>query len=110
MLVLASNFFFSLQKACASSDMQFGQSILPVRFVYLDQEGDVGKIWSNVSQDDSQYVIKFFDEKKQEMPPSRYLVAQYFKAGQETIIDGRITKCTQLIEKDNYIEEVRTIV
>lgn len=37
------------------------QSILPVKFVYLKEGGEVARMWSNVSEKDDLYVVKFFD-------------------------------------------------
>lgn len=36
------------------------QSILPVRFIYLDSEQNIIKIWNNVGPFDRAYVIKFY--------------------------------------------------
>jgi hypothetical protein len=62
-VALAFNCF--LIKGTQAAEVHFGQSILPVRFVYLDHNGQITKIWSNVSEKDSVYIIKYFDEKSQ---------------------------------------------
>ena len=62
-VVLIANFF--LPSLANAQVVNFSQSILPVRFVYLDNQNEIQKIWSNVSSDDSLYVVKFLNQKSQ---------------------------------------------
>jgi hypothetical protein len=47
-------------------NVSFSQSILPVRFVYIDVNGEVVKIWNNVRKGDDVYVLKFFSFEENE--------------------------------------------
>ena len=61
---LAASGFF-LPASASAKTLTLSQSILPVRFVYLNSGGEIEKIWSNISGKDSRYVMKFFDAKSQ---------------------------------------------
>ena len=111
------------QWSAEAANVTFGQSILPVRFVYLDQEGEVSSIWSNVSARDKVYVVKFFNEKtKSEVRMSEGLLARYRtaivqdenQAGKLKSFVRNSNTFTQasvdFVEKGDYFEEVHTIV
>jgi hypothetical protein len=61
-----------------AAKVTFKQSILPVHFVYLNKGGAVKRIWSNVTDEDSVYVVKYFDDKsQQEIAPSKKAIEKY---------------------------------
>jgi len=106
-----------------AANVTFGQSILPVRFVYLDQEGEVSSIWSNVSAKDKVYVVKFFNEKtRSEVGIDKGLLVRYRTAmtqdeNQAVKLKGfarnnnMFTQASiDFVEKGDYLEEVHTIV
>jgi hypothetical protein len=102
--------FASVKKAVASDTLGFGQSILPVCLVYLTPGGAIFNIWSNVSQLDNLYVIKFIDQDSEELPLSENLLAQYIQKSQKDVVKRDKTEITQFLNNNNSIEEVRTIV
>lgn len=59
--LLAGAIFFVIAHRVLAAGVEMSQSILPVKFVYLKKSGEVAKIWSNVSEKDDLYVVKFFD-------------------------------------------------
>lgn len=62
-----------------AAQLEFDQSILPVRFVYLDKNQQIIKIWNNTKANDRQYVLKFFNfENKEILITSQELIDQYF--------------------------------
>lgn len=60
-----------------STDVNFVLTILPVRFVYVENN-EIIKIWNNVKKDDTQYVVKFVDQNEKEITPTEKLYSQYF--------------------------------
>ena len=100
--------------------MTFSQSILPVKMVYVDQEGSVRNIWSNVSSGDSLYALKFLDYKSnQEREMNDGLMKNY----QESVLSScsleksyensifykqRISFNVDFINKGTVLEEVHT--
>jgi len=115
--------FGFLAKDVEASNVSFGQRILPVRFVYLDNEGAIKNIWSNISAKDSLYVVKFFDEKtKKEVRADEGLFERYrtsVKDDQEGSIVSKAFKgenkyFTQVsidfVKKEGVFEEIQTIV
>ena len=67
-------------KAAQAQNINFSQAILPVRFVYLDQGREIKDIWSNITETDGQYMIKFFDSKlKTEISASDKIFSDYQK-------------------------------
>jgi|GEM_PF-1945335 len=48
-----------------AENLNFSQSILPVRFVYLDNQNTIQRIWSNISPTDNLYMVKFINVKTQ---------------------------------------------
>lgn len=123
-LLLGAVFFCSIPVGQAqAANVSFGQSILPVRFVYLDKQGGIKNIWSNVSVNDKAYVVKFFDDKtKKEVSRNEKLLGEYQKSivrKEEQIFpdkelfaktDKKIQLSIDFIKKDNSLEEVQTIV
>ena len=96
----------------AASDINFGQKIFPVKFVYVTDTGNVESIWSNVSSKDDIYVVKFFDaEKKNEIASDQKMISLFSQNDNENQISIAFTKKTQLIQKENlFLEEITTIV
>lgn len=123
-LLLGMMFFCSISASqVQAANVSFGQSILPVRFVYLDKRGEIKDIWSNISSKDGAYVVKFFDNKtKKEIGLNEKLLGDYQKNiaqnERQNFIDKALLaksgKKVQLsidfIKKDNLLEEVRTVV
>ena len=106
-----------------AANVSLGQSILPVRFVYLDQEGEISNIWSNISAKDKVYVVKFFNEKtRSEVGMNDDLLVRYrmaivrdenqavklksFARNNNAFIQASV----DFIEKEDCFEEVHTIV
>jgi len=96
----------------AASDINFGQKIFPVKFVYVTDTGNIESIWSNVSSKDDMYVVKFFDaEKKNEITSDQKMLSLFSQNDNENQISIAFTKKTQLIQKDSlFLEEITTIV
>lgn len=114
--------FFRVNSASAETGISMSQSILPVRFVYLDKKSDIENIWSNISATDSLYVVKFFDNKtKQEIVPGKEIFDKYEKSVSQdkkfTLnkqSDGANKKeieylSVDFVRKNNVIEEVQTL-
>lgn len=72
---------FLFPYSAKAANLNFSQSILPVRFVYLGKNNEIEKIWSNVSEKDSIYVIKFFNDKRGEVSINERALISY----QETV-------------------------
>lgn len=102
--------FVNVKKAVASDTLSLGQNILPVCLVYLTPGGSIFNIWSNVSQLDDLYVIKFIDQKNGELPINRNLFSQYIQKAQKDIVEKNKTETTQFLTNNNSLEEIRTIV
>ena len=69
-------------QSSGSTDVNFVLTILPVRFVYVENN-EIIKIWNNVEKDDTQYVVKFLDQNEKEITPSENLYSQYFNIIEE---------------------------
>lgn len=68
-----------------AAQLEFDQLILPVRFVYLDKNQQIIKIWNNTKVNDRQYVLKFFNfENKEILPTNQELIDQYFSILEKT--------------------------
>ncbi|NMA30026.1 MAG: hypothetical protein GX943_03155 [Candidatus Pacebacteria bacterium] len=68
-----------LCSAIQAAELEFNQSILPVRFVYLDNNQQIQRIWNNAKIDDQQYILKFFNSLNQEIAiVDETLIKQYF--------------------------------
>ncbi|MFA6183480.1 MAG: hypothetical protein WC682_00065 [Parcubacteria group bacterium] len=76
----------------------------------MSRQGGIDNIWSNVGQSDDIYVIKFFNEKKEELPTSRNLFSQYVLGSQKDIVEKNKTQEIRFSSRDNFLEEIRTIV
>lgn len=110
-----------------AQEMRFSQSILPVRFVYLDGRGEIERIWSNVSAKDDLYVIKFFAFSRREIKPTSENVGGYRKIIQSANVGfteanifergkffednrGVVAPEVEFVQKDASIEEIHTYV
>lgn len=102
--------FINVEKAVANDTLNLGQRILPVCLVYLTPGGAIFNIWSNVSQIDDLYVIKFLNEENVEMPLSGNLFSQYISEAKKDIVERDKTEITQFVTDSNSLEEIRTIV
>lgn len=102
--------FASVQEVVASDNLSLGQRILPVCLVYLTAQGGIFNIWSNVSQVDDLYVIKFLNEENMELPISGNLFSQYVSEAKKDIVERDKTEITQFVTNNNSLEEIRTIV
>lgn len=59
--------------------VEFNLAILPVRFVYLDEQKQISKIWNNTTINDQQYLLKFFDSSNRELTVNnQQIIEQYF--------------------------------
>lgn len=62
----------------SSTNTQFQQSILPVRFIYLDENGNIIKIFNNVSELNTVYILKFYNDKTGvELPITKDLLDKF---------------------------------
>lgn len=102
--------FVNIEEAVANETLSLGQSILPVCLVYLTPGGSIFNIWSNVSQLDDLYVIKFIDQENGELPVSGNLFTQYIQKAQRDIVDKDRTETTQFLTNNRSLEEIRTVV
>jgi hypothetical protein len=59
LFVTAVFFVFNFNFARAEK-ISFGQSILPVKFIYLDKYGNIEKIWTNIDESSEIYIMKFY--------------------------------------------------
>lgn len=102
--------FANVEKAVAYDTVGLGQRILPVCLVYLAPGGAILNIWSNVSQIDDAYVLKFIDRESRELPSSGKLFSQYIQKSKKDLVERNKTESTQFLQSNNSLEEVRTIV
>lgn len=99
-----------------AANVSFGQSILPVKFVYLDARGVVEKVWSNVSDKDSAYVVKFFDAReKTEFSGAPEFLGKYLSYAEsqpqcEFFSGGKINRIVEYAQSGGALEEIQTIV
>jgi len=74
--------------------------IIPVRFVYLNDEYEIVKIWNNVKEEDQVYALKFYKEdEKTELIVGDDVRAEYFEIVKETDIFKQGIIYTQNSEK-----------
>jgi len=74
--IKSSNFISGIR----ASDVNFQQAILSVRFVYLDNQQNIVKIYNNAKLTDFQYLLKFFASSGQEMAViNQELLDQYLQ-------------------------------
>lgn len=68
-----------------TAQVKFNLAILPVRFVYLDEQKQISKIWNNTTINDQQYLLKFFDSSNRELTVNnQQIIEQYFKILEST--------------------------
>lgn len=116
-------FSFPAAPEARAANINFSMSILPVRFVYLDKRGEIEKIWSNVTENDSLYVIKYLDGRtRKELNVSEERIFKSYQTiiNEVRLVDGavdakRMAKNTtqsnlsvDFIKNGNILEEVRT--
>lgn len=121
---LCFSWFLPPQKALAAN-VNFSQSILPVRFVYINNQGNIEKIWSNISEKDDLYVVKCIDAKSQkEVSMNDKLLMSYQDMVKKSgTVSGTIfpdvtrnyfsqkdnySVAVDFLKFNNYVEEVRT--
>ena len=94
-------------QSSGSTDVNFVLTILPVRFVYVENN-EIIKIWNNVKKDDTQYVVKFLDKNDKEITPSQTLYTQYFRIIEEINIfeHGTIYDENIKISKKTYTDNI----
>jgi hypothetical protein len=97
-------------QSASAANTTMSQSILPVRFVYLQKDGNINRIWSNVTEKDEVYVVKFFDEKKKEVPMDKKNILEYTQKSQTTIVSKQSTQEIQFVAGSDGIEEIKTVV
>jgi hypothetical protein len=107
--------FIFFSNIAGASDVNFSQSILPVKIVYLDSESEIKNIWSNVSVKDEIYVIKFFDlQKNIELGMDGYLWNSYqqfeIEKANYNFGEKEISVTVDFVRKNNNLEEVQTFV
>jgi len=62
----------------SATNTQFEQSILPVRFIYLNNNDDVVKIFNNVTETNTAYILKFYrEDTNSEVPISDSLLNNF---------------------------------
>ena len=110
MIVLICNFQIASADRAVASSLNVNQSILPVKFVYLSGHGYINDIWSNVGERDDLYVVKFFNEDKEEVPLTEGLFSQYTEEAEKVMVQRDITQSNQFLKGDKLTEEILTIV
>ncbi len=109
-VVCVAVFGTSSENAIAS-EMKMRQRILPVRFVYLEKDGSIDRIWSNVRENDDEYIVKFFDTKQKEVSPTKLLLDDYqLHISREDKKTAQLDKSVHFNEQDEFLEEVHTAV
>lgn len=107
------------------TNVEFKLTILPVRFVYIE-DGEIVKIWNNTKENDSRYALKFFDYRtEEEINPTNTMYATYnqlitqlnvfsegiiFEKGQTVTTDEKITWDIQMSYTSKGSEEVHTYI
>jgi hypothetical protein len=85
------------------TNVTFSVTILPVRFVYVEN-GQIVKIWNNTTENDTEYVLKFLDyESNEELVETEQLTIAYFEAiqGIDVFEQGVIFERTSTTFVDN---------
>jgi len=89
-----------------STNVTLSLKIIPVRFVYLNDNYEIVKIWNNVKEEDQVYALKFYKEdEKTELIVGDDVTAEYFEIVKETDIfkQGIIyTQDSQKVVQKNY--------
>jgi len=86
-----------------SAEVTFSITILPVRFVYIEN-GQIVKIWNNTTENDTEYILKFLDyETNERLMETEQLTIAYFQAlqGIDVFEQGIIFKRTTTTFVDN---------
>ena len=107
------------------TNVEFKLTILPVRFVYIE-DGEIVKIWNNTKENDSRYALKFFDNQtEEEINPTKTMYATYnqlitqldvfsdgiiFEKGQTVTTDEKVTWDIQMNYTSKGSEEVHTYI
>ncbi|HBI34133.1 MAG TPA: hypothetical protein DEA43_03030 [Candidatus Moranbacteria bacterium] len=110
LVVGAALFLILPEKTLAATNTTMSQSILPVRFVYLEKDGAIDSIWSNVTEKDSLYVVKFFDKEKKEVLTQQSMLLKYVEKSKTATVSRQSTQETKFVKTDSGIEEIKTIV
>lgn len=113
--ILLIGIFFTVQlgtaqKAVAMDTFQLGQKILPVCLAYFNSAGTLLNVWSNVTQTDDSYVLKFLDERSRELPLREILLRQYAEKSKKDLVERNKTEYSQFSVKGDYLEEIYTVV
>lgn len=104
--IFSSMFFWSCKDVQASG-VQMSQSILPVKFVYLDKHDKINNVWTNVAENDNQYVLKFLHPDGKEEAASNSELVKLFVKKYQNPSNNNIEDVRFLQSKDG-LEEVRT--
>ena len=94
----------------SSTDVEFKLTILPVRFVYVNDLNEIIKIWNNVKENDSLYVLKFFKEdEKTEISENPLLKRKYLEAmkGLDAFKKGVIYSQEGITPRGNYAQRMK---
>ena len=90
--------------------VEFKLTILPVRFVYVNDLNEIIKIWNNVKGNDRLYVLKFFKEdEKTEISENPLLKRKYLEAmkGLDAFKKGVIYSQEGIKSKENYAQRIK---
>ncbi|MDD5463529.1 MAG: hypothetical protein PHP62_00045 [Candidatus Moranbacteria bacterium] len=110
LVVGAASLCVSPKQVLAATSATMSQSILPVRFVYLEKNGAIDSIWSNVTEKDSVYVVKFFDKEKNEVSTEQAMLLKYVEKSKKATVSRQSTQETKFVKTNSGIEEIKTIV
>jgi len=111
LVIFIFNFFVFPSVSEAKSSLNFSQSIIPVKFVYLDNKGNIENIWSNVKKNDHLYVVKFFSENDKNEVPVNDNVMSKFRNKLTMVENNNIqTLRVDFFKNGNVLEEVHTYV
>lgn len=110
-LLISFSALMFFRGAQANNSVNFGQSILPVKFVYIDSKGKISRIWDNVGYADSAYVLKFFSENKnKEIEINENILTEFGDRSIRYEENNLKSLSVDFFIKDNKLEEVRTFV
>lgn len=94
----------------SSTDVEFKLTILPVRFVYVNDLNEIIKIWNNVKENDRLYVLKFFKEdEKTEISENPLLKRKYLEVmkGLDAFKKGVIYSQEGITPRGNYAQRIK---
>lgn len=110
--IILAEFFVSVflfPYSVKAANLNFSQSILPVRFVYLGKNNEIEKIWSNVSEKDGAYAVKFFNDKLKEVVINEVFLNSYQETvKQEQTSSASASATVDFLKTSGILEEVRT--